>query len=146
SCASCPKRTGFNKLLFADVRKDSCTDPQCFQSKLDAHVTAALTKKPQLVQISTDHNTRKETVFGRNRYVELQIKKRLDGTKLAVEQRPCRSMTEAIFPDGARTGQIIKVCTDANCQVHHRDRPKPEDVAKQRTQERKRIEAQKLEI
>jgi ParB family transcriptional regulator, chromosome partitioning protein len=27
SCANCPKRTGFNKLLFADVRKDSCTDP-----------------------------------------------------------------------------------------------------------------------
>jgi len=24
SCANCPKRTGFNKLLFADVRKDSC--------------------------------------------------------------------------------------------------------------------------
>jgi ParB family transcriptional regulator, chromosome partitioning protein len=25
SCSNCPKRTGFNKLLFADVRKDSCT-------------------------------------------------------------------------------------------------------------------------
>ena len=25
SCANCPKRTGFNKLLFPDVRKDSCT-------------------------------------------------------------------------------------------------------------------------
>jgi len=24
SCANCPKRTGFNKLLFPDVRKDSC--------------------------------------------------------------------------------------------------------------------------
>ena len=24
SCANCPKRTGFNKLLFSDVRKDSC--------------------------------------------------------------------------------------------------------------------------
>ena len=30
SCSNCPKRTGYNKLLFADVRKDSCTDPQCF--------------------------------------------------------------------------------------------------------------------
>ena len=25
SCANCPKRTGFNTLLFSDVRKDSCT-------------------------------------------------------------------------------------------------------------------------
>jgi hypothetical protein len=24
SCSNCPKRTGFNKLLFPDVRKDSC--------------------------------------------------------------------------------------------------------------------------
>jgi hypothetical protein len=24
SCSNCPKRTGFNKLLSADVRKDSC--------------------------------------------------------------------------------------------------------------------------
>jgi ParB family transcriptional regulator, chromosome partitioning protein len=24
SCANCPKRTGFNALLFSDVRKDSC--------------------------------------------------------------------------------------------------------------------------
>ena len=30
SCANCPKRTGFNKLLFSDVGKDSdcCTDPR----------------------------------------------------------------------------------------------------------------------
>jgi hypothetical protein len=34
----------------------------------------------------------------------------------------------------------------ANCKVHHPDAPKPEDVEKQRTQERKRIEAQKVEI
>ena len=38
SCVNCPKRTGFNKLLFADVRKDSCTDPQCFRAKVDAHI------------------------------------------------------------------------------------------------------------
>ena len=30
SCANCPKRTGFNKLLFPDVRKDSCTRPAMF--------------------------------------------------------------------------------------------------------------------
>lgn len=24
SCTNCPKRTGFNKLLFSDARKDSC--------------------------------------------------------------------------------------------------------------------------
>src|SRR5436190_22345328 len=58
SCANCPKRTGFNKLLFADIRKDSCTDPQCFKQKLDSHIARALEKKPELVQISSAFNTR----------------------------------------------------------------------------------------
>jgi ParB family chromosome partitioning protein len=146
SCVNCPKRTGFNKLLFADVRKDSCTDPQCFQAKTDAHVAAALQKEPQLVQISNDYRNRSETVLGKNKYVELQVEKRPGSGKASPEQKPCRSMTKAIFHDGSRKGQIIKVCADRNCQVHHADSPKPEDVQKQRAQERKRIEAQKLEI
>jgi ParB/RepB/Spo0J family partition protein len=36
-CASCPKRTGNHKELFADVgRADVCTDPICFRLKCDA--------------------------------------------------------------------------------------------------------------
>src|SRR5215471_13210324 len=46
SCINCPKRTGFNKLLFADVRKDSCTDPQCFRAKVDAHIAKTMEKTP----------------------------------------------------------------------------------------------------
>jgi hypothetical protein len=38
SCVNCRKRTGFNKLLFPDVRKDSCTSPDCFRAKIDACV------------------------------------------------------------------------------------------------------------
>ena len=48
SCANCPKRTGFNKLLFAEVRKDSCTDPQCFRAEIDASVSTTLATKPNL--------------------------------------------------------------------------------------------------
>jgi ParB/RepB/Spo0J family partition protein len=37
ACAGCPKRTGNDKELFADVgRADVCTDPVCFRSKCDA--------------------------------------------------------------------------------------------------------------
>ena len=75
SCANCPKRTGFNKLLFADVRKDSCTDPQCFRSKIDAHVVKTLESKPTLVQISSAWNSREGAPLGRNQYVELEVKK-----------------------------------------------------------------------
>ena len=78
SCVNCPKRTGFNKLLFPDVRKDSCTSPDCFRAKIDACVKKTLETKPQLIQISAAWNSREGAPLGRNQYVELEIKKRED--------------------------------------------------------------------
>ena len=75
SCVNCPKRTGFNKLLFPDVRKDSCTSPDCFRAKIDASVKKTLETKPQLIQISAAWNSREGAPLGRNQYVELEIKK-----------------------------------------------------------------------
>jgi ParB/RepB/Spo0J family partition protein len=38
SCKDCPKRTGANPDLFADVQNvDICTDPACYRAKEDAH-------------------------------------------------------------------------------------------------------------
>jgi ParB/RepB/Spo0J family partition protein len=48
SCAKCPKRTGNQRELFADVKSaDVCTDPPCFKVKADAAwlVTAAAAEK-----------------------------------------------------------------------------------------------------
>src|SRR4051812_19733096 len=95
SCINCPKRTGLNKLLFADVRKDSCTDPQCFRAKVDAHIAKTMDKNPGLVQISSAWNTREGAPIGRNRYVELQIKKAKANGNLAKQppfQKPCEKM------------------------------------------------------
>jgi hypothetical protein len=41
---------------------------------------------------------------------------------------------------------MVKVCADLSCRVHHSDTPSPEQVAKERTEERKRIEKEKLAI
>lgn len=39
SCATCPKRTGNQNLLFQEItEEDKCTDAGCFQSKVKAHV------------------------------------------------------------------------------------------------------------
>src|SRR6202453_3697440 len=57
SCANCPKRTGFNTLLFSEVREDSCADAACFNRKLDAHIAQRITKMPNLVQISENYRT-----------------------------------------------------------------------------------------
>src|ERR1700676_4794604 len=149
SCSNCPKRTGYNKLLFADVRKDSCTDPQCFRAKIDACVKKTLETKPQLVQISSAWNTREGAPLGKNRYVELETKKAKTngtGSKVAPQQKPCQKMTEAVVMDGGRRGELVKVCADLSCRVHHPDTPSPEQVAKERSEERKRIEKSKQAI
>jgi ParB family chromosome partitioning protein len=149
SCANCPKRTGFNKLLFADVRKDSCTDPNCFRTKVDAHISRTIETKPELVKISSAWNTREGAPLGRNGYVELQIKKpKANGSaaKQPAIQRPCKKMTEAIVMDGGNRGQIVRVCVDPACRVHHVNTPSPKQVERERVEERKRIEKEKLAI
>ena len=149
SCANCPKRTGFNTLLFPDVRKDSCTSPDCFRAKIDACVRTTLETKPQLVQISAAWNSREGAPLGRNQYVELDIKKpKPNGarTKLPLVQKPCDKMTEAIVMDGGKRGQVVKVCADPTCRVHYPNTPSPQQVERERADERKRIEKEKLAI
>ena len=149
SCVNCPKRTGFNKLLFPDVRKDSCTSPDCFRAKIDASVKKTLETKPQLIQISAAWNSREGAPLGRNHYVELEIKKAKPNgasSKLPTVQKPCDKMTEAIVMDGGKRGQVVKVCADPACRVHHPDTPSPQQVDRERAQERRRIEKEKLAI
>src|SRR5579863_7866410 len=61
SCANCPKRTGFNTLLFSEVREDSCTDAECFNRKLDGHIAQRVTKMANLVMISDRYTIAGET-------------------------------------------------------------------------------------
>jgi ParB family chromosome partitioning protein len=149
SCANCPKRTGFNALLFSDVRKDSCTDPQCFRAKVDAHIASAMAKKPELVQISSAWSSREGSPLGRKGYVELDLKRAKSQTHVAKAnpaQRPCEKMADAIVVDGGRRGEIIKVCADPSCRIHHGNRPSPQELERERAEERKRIEKEKLAI
>jgi ParB family chromosome partitioning protein len=147
SCANCPKRTGFNKLLFPDVRKDSCTSPDCFRAKIDASVKKTLETKPQLIQISAAWNSREGAPLGRNQYVELEIKKpKANGASTKVPTKPCEKMAEAIVMDGGKRGQVVKVCADPACRIHHPDTPSPQQVERERAEERRRIEKTKLAI
>src|ERR1700686_4279174 len=149
SCVNCPKRTGFNKLLFPDVRKDSCTSPDCFRAKIDASVKKTMETKPQLIQISAAWNSREGAPLGRNHYVELEIKKSKPNgasSKLSAVQKPCDKMAEAIVMDGGKRGQVVKVCADPACRTHHPNPPSPQQVERERAEERKRIEKEKLAI
>ena len=149
SCTDCPKRTGFNKLLFAEVRRDCCSDPACFRRKIETHIAKVLDIKPKLVQISSAWNSREGAPLGRNRYVELQLRKSKSNgtaTKLSPAQKPCEKMADALVMDGGKRGHIVKVCADPGCRVHHPNTPSPEQVRRDRALERKRIEKAKLAI
>src|SRR6266568_3473719 len=55
SCAACPKRTGFNALLFGEMsQRDQCTDAACLNNKVGRFVERQIEAKPKLVQITTN--------------------------------------------------------------------------------------------
>lgn len=146
SCLECPKRTGHNKLLFADVRQDACTDPACYAAKLDAHVKATIAAKPKLVQITTAYGKPAEgsPVLPRNQYVEIrQEKPTAKHQRDWPEYKTCRSMTEAIIAEGTDKGEIRKVCADPNCPVHHpkKQQTKADAAFKAEQEKRRREEA-----
>jgi ParB family chromosome partitioning protein len=122
SCVDCPKRTGHNKLLFADVREDACTDPTCYAAKLEAHVQKQIAAKPELVQISTAYGQQQEgsKIVSRSKYVEIRPDKPDTPEKAKwPEYKTCKHTTEAIVSDGIDKGELRKVCTEPDCQVHH---------------------------
>ena len=108
-----------------------------------------LETKPQLIQISAAWSSREGAPLGRNQYVELEIKKlKANGAsaKLPAVQKPCDKMTEAIVMDGGKRGQVVKVCADPACRTHHPNTPSPQQVERERAEERKRIEKENLAI
>ena len=130
SCANCPNRTGFNALLFSEVREDSCADAACFNRKLDAHIAQRVAKMPNLVMISEDHNMTGETpILGRRKYVEVVTRKIKKGRGTRPEDKLCANLVPAIHADGMDKGRLVKVCADPTCKVHFGER---QDQEKQR--------------
>lgn len=148
SCAECPKRTGHNKLLFGDDlgrEGDQCTDPNCYQAKLSAHVAKAVAAKPALVQISTAYGVQQEgsPVLPRNKYLAI----RDDRPKSKEEARrpefkECKFTTEAIITEGEDVGTVHKVCANLTCPIHHPKlrTQKPDDAKWKAEQEKQRKE------
>ena len=124
SCLECPKRTGHDKLLFADLggNADACTDPACYQAKVTAHVAKAVAETPKLVQISTAYTKPQDgsAVVPRGKYVAIESEKPKDKFDAQRPQhKTCRYITEAIVADGEGKGTIHKVCANPDCPVHH---------------------------
>jgi ParB family chromosome partitioning protein len=139
NCVDCPKRTGHNKLLFADVRQDACTDPTCYHAKVDAHVAKTVATKPKLVQISTAYGQQEgSATLPRNKYTEIRSEKpttKEEATR--PEFKTCKYTTEAIVSDGIDKGELRKVCTEPTCPVHHPKKQSSTDDAKWKAEQEK---------
>src|SRR5579871_2683908 len=127
SCANCPKRTGFNTLLFSEVREDSCADAACFNRKLDAHVAQRVAKMPNLVQISHNYQATNDTpVLPRRDYVEVVTRKTSKSKSALPEHKLCSHLTPAIHTDGMEKGRLVKICANPDCKVHFAHRKEEE--------------------
>lgn len=150
SCADCPKRTGHNKLLFGDdlgKQGDRCTDPTCYQAKVQAHVAKAIVAKPELVQISTAYGGQKEgsPVLPRNKYTAIRDdkpKSKEDAKR--PEYKVCKFTTEAIITEGSDIGTIHKVCANPTCPVHHPKQPASRSDEKWKAEQEKQRKEQAI--
>jgi ParB family chromosome partitioning protein len=150
SCADCPKRTGHNKLLFGDDlgrQGDRCTDPNCYQAKVSAHVAQTIASKPELVQISTAYGSQKEDspILPRNKYTAIRDHqpKSKDEAKRP-EFKVCKFTTEAIITEGSDIGSIHKVCANASCPVHYPKQQTSRDDEKVKAEQEKQRREQAI--
>ena len=104
ACSICPKRTGNNPLLFPEIRNKSlCTDPSCYQSKVQALVqlrVGPLVKEGKTpVQISEIPSWQVRSKAPNTLY-EGQYRR-------AEGEGECPQTQSAIIVDGRKAGTIL---------------------------------------
>jgi ParB/RepB/Spo0J family partition protein len=114
ACLNCPKRSGFNTLLFPDVKKDSCFDPACYGEKVTRFIAAS-----NLVQLAGDYRSvpQGSAIVPRSKYTVLKSGDR------------CGHATQGIVAIGNNTGAILTVCTSIECEKHSTVQPRPMPAA-----------------
>jgi ParB family chromosome partitioning protein len=121
ACTICPRRSGYNTALFADVTSDECLDGDCYRTKITAHIDRKIAARPELVQIETVWRNPKDRRAGalpRGHYREIEA---LVENPEAEPALPCPSAKTAIIVYGKDVGTITAVCTDDDCPVHDPD-------------------------
>lgn len=126
SCKMCPKRTGFNTNLFDDITDDVCTDPECYQTKVNAHIQKTKEtyqdKGKPIVEYQHQDTNPKEGV----------LTKRSDLVIIGKDVKKCDSAVSAIvtkvgpynYDFNKQVGDVIKVCNDPDCKVHKKIKEK----------------------
>jgi ParB family chromosome partitioning protein len=116
ACVTCPRRSGYNTSLFADVQGDQCLDAPCFQLKITAYIDREIAARPELIQVETAWRNPKEQrprALQKHQYRELDIEDNPDA------EPPCSSTKSAIIVFGKYAGRTLTVCTEPQCPVHN---------------------------
>lgn len=117
ACATCPKRSGAQPELFADVgRAEHCTDPKCFTMKRTAHnarVRAEITAKggtmitgkeaKKLLPYDDGH------VISSSGYTALDDKQYIDGKYQKIAKLAKAAGVEEILVEHPESGKLIPV-------------------------------------
>jgi ParB family chromosome partitioning protein len=128
ACDTCPRRSGYNTSLFADVQGDQCLDAPCYYSKIAAHIEREIAAHPNLVQIETSWRSPKERRPGaltKGKYRELPapiVPENLDAEPV----RLCNAERPAIVVYGHGVGTTCRVCIDEDCSMHDDNYRSPE--------------------
>ncbi len=116
ACATCPKRTGNQPKLWPDVKKkDTCTDPACFNAKLEAHIEAKLAAAKldgeTLVSLNNRIPDRREKpkpgTLDRDSFVVIEHAK-----------ERCEHAQRGIVVAGYQRGEVLTVCAEPKCRQH----------------------------
>ena len=115
ACVTCPRRSGYNTSLFADVQGDQCLDGACYETKVNAHIDRELAARPELVQIENGYRSPKEKRPGavqRGHFREIEQTDNPDAEPVT----PC----EAAKP---RHHRLRQACRDHPHRLHRQQLP-----------------------
>lgn len=145
SCKMCVKRTGFNTNLFDDIEDDVCTDPECYETKVKAHIEKTIhtyvEKEKPIVQYSHTETAEKPGI----------LTKKSDLVLIEKGVKKCESAVSAIvikkdqysYEFKKAVGDVIKVCNDPNCKVHKRSKSSGSSSRNEAANDKKTAENQK---
>ena len=118
ACVTCPRRSGFNIALFADVISDQCLDSSCYHGKIEAFLDREIAAHPGLVQIENGWRNPKEQRPGAVQRGHVRELETVIDNPDAEPMMPCEAAKPAIVVYGKQLGRKLTVCTDKHCPVH----------------------------
>jgi ParB family chromosome partitioning protein len=118
ACVTCPRRSGYNTALFADVVSDQCLDSSCYHSKVEAFLDREIAAHPGLVQIENGWRNPKEQRPGAVQRGHVRELEAVIDNPDAEPVMLCEAAKPAIVVYGKQLGRKLTVCTDKHCPVH----------------------------